>query len=80
MVTALADISKVGGGVATQCQLGKEVQRETCREPESVGMRMSLYISKFMICIQLEKDYTVLELPYPAAQEAEEVETSCSEQ
>lgn len=53
--------------MATQRQLGKEVQRETCREPESVGMRMSLYISKFMICIQLEKDYTVLELPYPAA-------------
>lgn len=78
MVTALADVSKVG--VATQCQLGKEVQRETCREPESVGARTSLYLSKFMICIQLEKDYTVLELAYPATQEAEQVETSCSEQ
>lgn len=66
--------------MAIQCQLGKEVQRETCREPESVGTRTSLYISKLMICIQLEKDYTVLKLPYPAAQEAEEVETSCSEQ
>lgn len=48
---------------------------------ESVGMRTSLYLSKFMICILLEKciEYTVLELPYTAPQEDEKIETACPE-
>ena len=67
--------------MAKQCQLEREVQRETCCRLESVGMRTSLYLSKFMVCILLEKciEYTVLELPYTAPQEDEEIETACPE-
>lgn len=88
MVTALADTGKGGGWVTKWYQLEREVQRETCCSNqhvsnmlESVGMRTSLYLSKFMICILLEKciEYTVLELPYTAAQEDEKIETACPE-
>ena len=77
MVTALANISKVGGGHTVPA--GKRSAKRNMLWAWKCGSE-NVSVSKFMICIQLEKDYTVLELTYPAAQEAEQVETSCSEQ
>lgn len=58
---------------------GRETQRETHHELESVGMRKSQDFSKFMICILLEEciGYTVLAFPYLAPQDDEDMETAC---